>query len=152
MLRFKSILALFSLVVFTSISMSSCKKPVPGCTDLDADNYNFQAEENDGTCYYSGGAVFYHKLETSQYMLDNGIAYTKIYVDGSFKGSLSANTHWTFIPSCTSETAVTIENYGLANVKSKQFNYEVRDNSNAILKAGTFQIKANNCEVIEIIL
>jgi hypothetical protein len=152
MLRLKSFSVFILLVLFTSTLMTSCKKKVQGCMDMDADNYNYLAEEDDGTCYFSGGAVFYHKLATSQYMLDNGIAYSKIYVDGSYKGSLSANTHWTFIPSCTSETAVTIENYGLAYEKFKQFNYQVKDNNGVLLNTGTFQIKANSCEVIEIVL
>jgi hypothetical protein len=148
-LRSFSFLLLIAIPVILS---TSCKKKVQGCIDSDADNYNGLAEEDDGTCYYSGGAVFYHEFATSQFMLDNGIAYTKIYVDGSYKGNLSANTHWTFLPSCSSETAVTIENYGLGYVKSKQFNYEIRDNNNSILKTGTFQITANNCETIKVVL
>lgn len=140
------------LLLIASISITSCKKKVQGCTDSDADNYNGLAEEDDGTCYYSGGAVFYHRFATSEYMLDNGITYTKIYLDDVYYGQLSANTHWTFIPTCSSTEAVSIENYGLANQKTKQFNYKIKDNNNVVLKSGTFILKANNCEAFEVIL
>jgi hypothetical protein len=120
--------------------------------DTDAENFNVSAEEDDGTCYYMGAAVFYHRLATSQYMIDNGILYSKVYIDDVYRGQLSANTHWTFLPSCSSTEAVTLENYGLAYEKTKQFNYKIKDNNNVVLKTGTFVLKANNCEAVEVIL
>lgn len=142
----KSLIFIF-LVITISLS-SSCKKPVPGCTDMDADNYDGLAEEDDGTCYYSGGAVFYHQLESSQYLLDNGIPYARVFIDDVFYGSISANVHWTFVPTCSSEDAVTMQNYGLAYEKSKQFGYQVKNPQGNILDAGSFMIRANSCEAI----
>lgn len=148
---FKSI-SIALLLVTPILFSTSCKKKVQGCTDSDAENFDYLAEEDNGTCYFMGGAVFYHKLETSQYMLDNGISYSKIYVDDSYKGQLSANTHWTFIPSCESTEAVTMGNYGLGYEKAKLFNYKIKDNNNVVLKTGTFTLRANNCEAVEVVL
>lgn len=142
----KSFLYLF--IAITMSLSSSCKKPVEGCTDTDADNYNGLAEEDDGTCYFSGGAVFYHNLAGSQYLLDNGIPYARVLIDNVSYGILSANVHWSFVPTCSSEDAVTMQNYGLANQKSKQFNYRVEDPDGGLLDAGSFSIRANSCEAV----
>jgi len=56
------------------------------------------------------------------------------------------------LPSCSSTEAVTLENYGLAYEKTKQFNYKIKDTNNVVLKIGKFVLKANNCEAVEVIL
>lgn len=127
-----------------SLSLTSCRK-TPGCMDQDADNFSIEAEEDDGTCYYSGGSVFYHDQQTSQNLIADGISFIKFYVDGVFYDQVSANIYWSTIPSCQSDQAFTIENYGLANSKSKQFNYTVKDQDNQIIGSGTFSINANTC-------
>ena len=142
----KSLLGI-SLVIFT-LGMASCYK-TPGCMDEDADNYYFFAEKEDGTCYYSGGVVFYHDLETSQNLFKAGIKYIKFYENEHFEASVSANIYWSKIPDCQNDVAFTIENYGLGQVKSKVFNYTVKDQDENILKEGTFTIRANDCEVVK---
>jgi len=119
--------------------------------DPDSDNYNFLAEKDDGSCYYSGGVVFYHDKETSQNLINAGITHLKYYVDGNFQKSIYANIYWDNTPDCHSQTAFTIENYGLGQVKSRLFNYQIKDQNNIILKSGTFTIKAKSCEAVEFV-
>ncbi|MFC2114055.1 hypothetical protein ACFLRI_01755 [Bacteroidota bacterium] len=142
------ILAICSMLIMASIS--GCSK-TPGCMDEDADNFYFFAEEDDGTCYYSGGVVFYHDLETSQNLVNAGIKYIKFYVDGHFEKSVSANIYWSYIPDCQNDEAFTIENYGLGQTKSKFFDYAVKDQDENVLKTGKFTIRANACEVVKFI-
>lgn len=47
---------LFSMLIM-GITVACTK--TPGCTDYSADNYNSDAEENDGSCTYSGDCVFW---------------------------------------------------------------------------------------------
>lgn len=43
-----ALLAVFMLVLFTD-----CKKPIEGCTDSSAQNYNAEAEDDNGSCVYA---------------------------------------------------------------------------------------------------
>ncbi len=78
----------FSLVLVLFALFFQCEKdPIPGCTDSQALNKDFGADENDGSCQYSE-VTFY-----ARYAFFNGIPITKIElsVDGSEVGNISAN-------------------------------------------------------------
>lgn len=137
------------LLALASFCILSCKKPVPGCMDVNAENYNYLAEENDGTCSYRGSAVFYHGLETSQNLLDAGVTNVKLYVDDVFFDAMSPNVHFTFVPSCSHPDAMLMENYGIGNSPTKTFGYKIKDQDNFLLSAGTFTISGNQCNAIE---
>lgn len=130
------------------IGVESCSK-VPGCMDMDAENYNFQAEEDDGTCSYRGSAVFYHGQQTSQNLIDAGVTNVKLYVDDNFWDFMSPNIYFSFVPQCEHPDAMLMQNYGIGNQKTKDFNYQIKDQDNFILATGTFQIIGNQCNAIE---
>ena len=79
----KPLILIIILFIGASIFIS-CE--TPGCTDDNALNYNFEANHNDGSCYYST-ITFYAK-----YGFFNGIPINKIdvSVNGDFIESLSA--------------------------------------------------------------
>lgn len=43
---------LFLFIAFVGFALTGCGDPVQGCTDPDAENYNSEAEESDGSCTY----------------------------------------------------------------------------------------------------
>lgn len=57
----------FSLIILTGVlTLNSCVKKTPGCTDSSATNYNADANDDDGNCTYhtigesyGGGIIFY---------------------------------------------------------------------------------------------
>lgn len=58
---------LLLLIIAVATTQTGCKEKIQGCTDPKADNYNSNANEDDGTCTYSkkigesfgGGIIFY---------------------------------------------------------------------------------------------
>ena len=143
----KSIIYLSIAIV--SFGLYSCKKVVQGCTDQNAENYNFEANEDAGTCSFRGSAVFYHNSQTSQNLTNAGVTSVKLYVDGNFMDLMSPNVGFSFVPSCDHPDAMLMSNYGIGNVPSKTFIYSIRDQNQVVLASGTFEIKGNECTTIE---
>lgn len=131
-------------------TLSACSK-VPGCMDVDAVNYDPLAEEDNGQCNYMGGAAFWHNEASAQSMINDGITQVEIYVDGYLEGQITPFTHWDTPPSCESDIAVTIPNYGLGSAKSKSFSYAVRDQDDNLIGSGSFTIYGNRCETVEFV-
>ena len=143
----KSILYLTLAIV--ALSLSSCNKTVQGCTDENAENYNFEANEDVGTCSFRGSAVFYHNSQTSQNLINAGVTSVKLYVDGNFMDLMSPNVGFPFVPSCDHPDAMLMSNYGIGSIKSKSFVYSIRDQNQVVLASGTFEITGNQCNAIE---
>jgi len=141
--------SLASFFLFSALALVSCKKPVPGCTDPNAENYTPSAEEDDGTCFYMGSAVFYHNTTTGQQLINDGVTSVKLYVDDFFKDSMSPNIGFNFTPTCDSEDAMNFNNYGLANAKSKMFGYKIKDQNGTLLSAGTFVLEGGKCTTVQ---
>ena len=140
---------LFITLAIASLSFSSCKKTIQGCTDQNAENYSFEANEDVGTCSYRGSAVFYHDAQTSQNLIDAGVTNVKLYVDGNFMDFMSPFVYFSFVPSCEHPDAMLMSNYGIGNVKSKSFTYTIRDQNQVVLDFGTFEIIGNQCNAIK---
>jgi hypothetical protein len=138
------LLLTLSLFVFTG-----CKKPVPGCTNSNAENFNFEAEEDDGTCSFRGSAVFYHSQATGQQLVNDGVTNVKLYVDGNFWDFMSPNVGFNFVPLCGHPDAMNMGLYGIGNVPSKSFTYTIKDQNENVLSTGTFLIEGNKCTTVE---
>lgn len=117
--------------------------------DMDAENFYFEAEEDDGSCSYRGSAVFYHDLQTSQNLINDGVTNVKLYVDGNFWDAMSPNVGFSFVPTCEHPDAMLMQNYGLGYQKSESFYYSIRDQNEVVLASGTFSITGNQCTAIE---
>jgi len=134
---------------FTILALASCKDPVPGCTNRNAENYNVAAEEDDGTCSFRGGAVFYHDTQTGQQLLNNGVTNVRLFVDGTFMDSMSPNVGFSFVPTCDNVDAMIMSNFGIGNSPLKTFQYQIKDQDNNVLSSGTFEIRGNECTAVK---
>lgn len=88
----------FSLILLVIGMIFNCEKdPILGCTDSQALNKDFGAEENDGSCLYSNvsfyaSAAFYNTIPITKIV---------IMVDGSEIGSLNGTIYPTGPGNCS---------------------------------------------------
>ena len=112
------------IVAVTLITTSGCKKSkVQGCMDQDSYNYNSAAEEDDGSCKYKAGVVFWLTQATSSSLVSAGASTVTFKVGGSIIGSCAASVYLTSDPSCTGGSAHAT--YDLGGSKTKVFSYEL---------------------------
>jgi hypothetical protein len=128
--------------------MAACEEEIPGCMDIDAENFD-PAANVEGPCFYRGSAIIYHDKTTGQKLIDEGVTNVKLYVDGVFQDAMSPFVGFTFVPTCEHPDGMSISNYGIGTNPSQTFNYTVRTQDERILDQGTFTIYGNQCTAIQ---
>ena len=73
-MNLKSLHIKLCLLIFVTILFTKCNKP--GCTDIDAINYNSNANENDGSCEYPSNDIIinlkiFHYFNNALFSLDS---------------------------------------------------------------------------------
>ena len=119
-----------NLLLFTILAtlLNSCvvEVQIDGCTDPYADNFNVNADYDDGSCEYwgctdpladnfdpqanvelinsckySANLVYYLDYSASQYMLNWGISYYAFYESyNNYIGNITNDFYWTSPPNC----------------------------------------------------
>jgi hypothetical protein len=136
-------------LLFTLLSISSCSTKKQGCTNTDAINYDVTAEEDDGSCTYAADVVFWISEATSDTYLANSVNTLSVYIDGALIGTLTTINYSSSAPACNSGEGLSSE-VSLGSDASKQFNLEVKDESDNLLHNATITVEARDCKTVEI--
>ena len=136
----KKQLIILSFAVMSLISFNSCKKE--GCTDSIADNYNSDADKDDGSCSYSAKVNFWYNGTTSQNLQDDVITSLTFYIDNEVIGSYASSVFFTTSPEC-GQSSVVSKTLNLGSLKSKTANYFVKDDLGDEVWAGTVTFDAS---------
>ncbi|MFK8038729.1 MAG: hypothetical protein AB8B74_10600 [Crocinitomicaceae bacterium] len=127
---------------------ASCKKE-QGCMNSSADNYSNEAEEDDGSCTFSGRAYFAYSYDDQNNFEDDNIENLELFVDNEFIGFQK-----------TDVAIVKLGCGGSSNV-TKTFNWAGSSSATKLLKvvdqatgltiySREFTVYANNCTGVSI--
>jgi len=136
------------LLIPATLLFNSCKKPILGCTDTLASNYDETAAKDNGDCTYSADLLFWYNSGGAP------VGYTsadvRFLIDGVSVGTSSASLGHSSEPSC--ETADVVKfNFAMLKNKAGIYSLEVRaSTNNALLYTETLNLIASSCNKIKL--
>ncbi len=143
-----SILGIALISAFVIFNSGCSKKE--GCTDVDATNYDTEADKScSGCCTYKGTVVIWYGQATANNLVNDGSTSLTYYVDNQVVGSSSANIYFTSSPDCGQNGSITVEK-DLGNLKQKSFSYKVMDDLGDIIWQGNIDFDATKCTALEL--
>jgi len=142
-----SFILLAVTISVATVFTTSCQKK--GCTDPEALNYSEEAEKDDGSCTYEGGAVFWYDETTANGLVNDGATSLTYYVDDKIIGSSDVDIYWTVAPECEQDSTVgVVKNWG--NAKTRTYSFSAVDQTGFEYWGGTVNFEANTCITIKL--
>lgn len=152
-MKYSNLLGLVCLL----LTLNACTK-TPGCTDAFADNYDPKANEDNGTCAYSGTLIFWCSTDRKLELETNGyVSPASIFINGEVISQLDyASHHLSVTPSCTEELSTSVANNVLSyNRLMSEYEevvlVEIKDNKgDKIVSYNPFSLDNGTCRSIKL--
>lgn len=138
------------LLLLIPFLFMACKKK-EGCTDLDAIDYDAEAQIDDQSCSYKGSAVFWFNESTSNNLEGTGAVFLLYFRDENLLGSRSTNDYVANMPDCGDDKSFTI-NSSFGPEKSLERTYRVVDQDGSTRWTVTIGFIPNTCVSVPLVL
>jgi hypothetical protein len=140
-----SIFVCISLLMILA-STDSCKKDnkIKGCMDKDSQNYSATAQEDDGSCLYSGELVFWYDQTASAGLIADGATTLTYSLNSQVVDSRVTSVYWTTAPLCGDNGSISITE-DLGKKKTVAYTLSVKDQTGFEYWKETVNFDANTC-------
>lgn len=109
--KINHVLLMKKLFIVMLVQFNSCEKE--GCTDVAAENYDSDADSDDGSCSYSAQCIFWTKTNLGK---------IDIYLEKKYIGTISSYSY--SIPYCETPNFVTFE-----GISGRVYNFMAKSRS-----------------------
>ena len=160
----KTILLLMLAVVINSCSV---EVSVDGCTDMSAENYSSNSDNDDGSCWYTctdpyavnynlvlnsyyceyeADVVLYLDVAGAQSLTNSGVPFLDVYIGNEKVGTMPADVGFSGIVLCDDQNPEPVHfTYQWENALSTTLSWSVRDLNGTEWYSDNDLVIANNC-------
>ncbi|MDZ4822614.1 MAG: hypothetical protein SH856_04075 [Flavobacteriales bacterium] len=140
----------FILVAICVITLTSCDPKIKGCMNENAENYNADANQDDGNCLFEGRYIIWFGAVESYELADNEVEELNYFVDGQYLETTGAYSYLYEVPSCADELPVFFSRELNSENDTEEFTYLVTDQDDNALYSGTGTFEVDKCKKIEL--
>jgi hypothetical protein len=150
----KKVISIFVCISLLAVlaSTDSCKKDnkIKGCMDKDSQNYSATAQEDNGSCLYSGQMVFWYDQTASAGLIADGATSLTFSLNSNVVDTRVTSIYWTTAPLCGDNGSVSVTE-DLGKVKTLAYTLSVKDQTGFEYWKTAVNFDANTCTQFQLV-
>jgi hypothetical protein len=127
---------------------ASCSKE--GCNNIEAENFDAEADQNDGSCSYSGNVNYWCLPYVSDSLFTiEGHVMLRFELEGEIVDSIATQSFFAASGQCGLTGTKTIKRTYTGNTE-RYYKYRIKGNGFTTIYEDIIEISANECTIIQL--